>query len=257
MIRILAVGDVFGSAGLKFVSRRLWKLRRELQVDFTVVNGENVAGTGIYPAQAEDLFQAGADVITLGNHAFKRRDICDYLDDTQNILRPANFSRHCPGSGWVVYQTPKCPILVVNLQGRVNMEVGPNSPFDCMDEILEKQNIRVVVVDFHAEATSEKTAMAYWLDGRVSALFGTHTHVQTADERVFPRGTGYITDIGMTGPVNSCIGSTWKECVAFFRGDPRVRFENAGDPAALCGALFEVDEKTGKCAGVTRIRVDA
>ncbi len=235
--KILAIGDVFGKVGLETLSSRLRRTKRELGADFTVVNGENAAKLGITPDNARQIFEAGADVITLGNHALNQRKIVDYLDDEPYIVRPANWPSPAPGRGSVIYDTGGLRVAVVNLVGRVTMEYGPESPFTCADRVLAELSGRcdAVVVDFHAEATSEKAAMAYHLDGRAAVLFGTHTHVQTADERVFPGGLGYITDLGMTGASDSIIGTAPSGWLARFRGDMLAHTETAWG-GARCAA---------------------
>ena len=255
-MNVLAVGDVVSESGLRFLEKKLRGLRRLTGADFTVVNGENAAGTGLTPRQAEAILDAGADVITLGNHTFRRREICDFLDDSDRILRPLNYAPQVPGRGWGLYDTAAGPVLVVNLIGRCGMEFGPDNPFLAMDRLLKQQEAAVTLVDFHAEATSEKLAMAYHLDGRVSALWGTHTHVQTSDAAVFPKGTGYITDLGMTGPALSVLGVKPEQSVGMFLGDPPRPFAAAPGPAKLECALFTIDENTGKCTAVEAVRIE-
>lgn len=252
-LKILALGDVCGDAGVAILQRRLWQLRQLYGADFVVVNGENAAGNGIKPAHARELFDAGADVVTLGNHALGRREIVTALEDMPCLLRPANWPSSAPGEGVAVYDTGKARICVMDLIGRVGMNVGADSPFDTADRLLEtwQDKADVFVVDFHGEATSEKIAMAYHLDGRASVLFGTHTHVPTADERVFPGGLGYITDLGMTGAADSVIGVRWEQSLAFFRGDMLVRFEPADRDPRIQGALFTLDG--ARCTAVERI----
>lgn len=256
-LKILALGDVCGDAGVQILSRRLWQLRRERGADFVVVNGENAAGNGIKPAQARALFDAGADVVTLGNHALGRREIADTLDDTPYLLRPANWPAAAPGAGVAVYDTGRVRVCVIDLIGRVGMNVGAESPFDTADRLLMNWRDRadVFVVDMHGEATSEKCAMAYHLDSRVSVVFGTHTHVQTADERIFPGGLGFITDLGMTGAADSVIGVRWEQSLAFFRGDMLVRFEPSDRSPRIQGALFTVGDG-GRCTAVERISAE-
>ena len=195
-VNILAVGDVVGAPGLDFLCHRLRSLIRLKQIAFTVVNGENAALRGLTPADAEDIFSAGADVITLGNHTFGKSAIQPYLDDCPRILRPANLAPQNPGRGWGDFETSFGPVRVVNLIGRCGMDFHPDNPFLEMDRILKKDPPVVILTDMHAEATSEKLAMGYYLDGRVSAVWGTHTHVQTSDAGVLPKKTGYITDLG-------------------------------------------------------------
>ena len=255
--KILTIGDVCGRAGLDILRRRLWSLRKFYGVDFVVANGENAAGNGITPAQARELFDAGADVITLGNHGLHKREIAAFLDDEPNIVRPANWPGSAPGIGSTIYDTAKTRICVINLIGRVDIGFGAASPFETVDALLEKNRGKadVFVVDFHAEATSEKCAMAYHLDGRAGVLFGTHTHVQTADERIFPGGLGFITDLGMTGASDSVIGVKWEQSLAYFRGDMLVRFEESARAPRIQGALFTVGED-GRCTAVERVSVE-
>ena len=251
---ILAVGDVVGGAGLKYLRKVLPELRREYEAAFTVVNGENASDVGLTPDQAEDMFTAGADVVTLGNHAFRQRSVHSYLDDCGYILRPANYAPQTPGRGYGVFDSPLGPVAVINLIGRCNMDYGPDNPFLMMDRILaETAEARIHLVDFHAEATSEKLAMGFMLDGKVTAVWGTHTHVPTADARVLPGGTGYITDLGMTGPKHSVIGIEPGLSISKFRGDVYSRYKAAGGPCWLCGAVFTVDTDTGRCTAVRQI----
>ena len=254
-MNLLAVGDVVGDRGIAFLGQRLRPLKKLKNIEITVVNGENASGVGITPRQAEELFQAGADLITLGNHTWNRREIVRFLDENPYIFRPANYPPQNPGRGWGIYDTGKLRLRVVNLIGRRGMDFGPDNPFLEINRILAQDTADFTVVDFHAEATSEKLAMAYYLDGRVSVLFGTHTHVQTADERVLPKGTGYITDLGMTGPVESVLGIRVDQSVDTFLGNPTGRYETApGDYKMEC-AIFELDTDTGLCSGVERLRI--
>lgn len=252
-LRVLAVGDVCGGAGLQTVSGVLRKLRRAHQVDFCVVNGENASGVGITPKQAEALLDGGADVITLGNHSYNRREIGTYLDDNRFILRPANDSPLFPGRGLGVYDSKAGPLTVINLIGRCNMAFGPENPFLLAERLLKTVDTKIVLVDFHAEATSEKLAMGYHLDGRVSALWGTHTHVPTADLQILPKGTGYVTDLGMTGPIFSVLGIRVEQSIASFRGGLNSRYETAPGPCKLEGVLFTLDSATGLCTHTERI----
>ena len=252
---VLAVGDVTGSGGLKCLQKHLRALKKLHQIDFCVVNGENASGVGLTPQQAEDIFSAGADVITLGNHTWNRREICPYLEENRYILRPANFLPSLPGRGWSVYDSRIGPVAVVNLIGRCNMNFGPDNPFHVADKVLREVGSIPVFVDFHAEATSEKLAMAYYLDGRAAAVWGTHTHVQTADETVLPGGTGCITDLGMVGPVHSVLGVKPDQSIALFRGELTSRFEWPAGPCRLCGAVFTVDSASGHCVHVERVSI--
>ncbi|MBR5381076.1 MAG: YmdB family metallophosphoesterase [Oscillospiraceae bacterium] len=254
-VKILAVGDVCGEPGLSFLNNKLRNYRKEMGIDFVVVNGENANVVGITPKQADLILHAGADVVTLGNHTWTRTELRPYLEERRRILRPANFAPQVPGRGWGDYETPFGMVRVVSLIGRCGMAFGPDNPFFEADRILKKDPPRVVLVDFHAEATSEKAAMAYHLDGRVSAVWGTHTHVQTSDARVLPGGTGFITDLGMTGPAESVIGIRPEQSISLFLGDPPVRHESAPGPCKLEGAVFEIDTETGKCLSVEAIRI--
>ncbi len=255
-MNILAVGDVVNESGLRFLRKKLRGLQKLTGADFTVVNGENAAGTGILPRQAEEILDAGADLITLGNHAFRRKEIAPYLDDCDRILRPLNLAPQVPGRGWGEYETPAGPLLAVNLIDRCGMDFGPDNPFLAAERLLKEHKPRFILIDFHAEATSEKLAMAYFLDGRVSALWGTHTHVQTSDGAVFPKGTGYITDLGMTGPAVSVLGVKPEQSVRMFLGDPYAPFSGAEGPAKLECALFSLDDATGLCTEVQALRIE-
>ena len=256
LVNILAVGDVVGATGLRYLKKRLPALISENDVFFTVVNGENASDVGLTPQQAEDMFDAGADVVTLGNHAFRQRSVHDYLDECGDILRPANYAPQTPGRGYGLFHTELGPVAVVNLIGRVNMDYGPNNPFLLVDEILpEVAEAKITLVDFHAEATSEKLAMGFMLDGTVTAVWGTHTHVPTADARVLPKGTGYITDLGMTGPRDSVIGIRPELSIEKFRGGLYSRYKPAEGPCVLSGALFTADTETGLCTAVKQITV--
>ena len=255
-MNILAIGDVVGEIGVEELEKSLRKIKTEHNVDFTVVNGENSAGVGITASLAHRIYNAGADVITLGNHVWGKRDIARFLDEDNYILRPANLADIAPGRGYGIFQVKSKMICVINLIGRCGMDYGPDNPFTCVSRILKEseRHADFTVVDFHANATSEKIAMAYHLDGKVSALWGTHTHVQTADERVFPSGLGYITDLGMSGPVNSVLGIRPEQSVRMFKGDVPTRFETAPGPCSICGAVFCLDDNDFKCRSVKRIQ---
>lgn len=253
--RVLSVGDVVGNPGLECLRRHLPRLRRRYNIDFCVVNGENASMAGMTPAQGESILNAGADVITLGNHTWNRREICSYLDDTDRVLRPANFSPQLPGTGVGIYSADWGSIAVVNLVGRCSMDFHPDNPFIKIDRIRRDLTGMPILIDFHAEATSEKLAMGFYLDGSVSALWGTHTHVPTADLRILPKGTGYMTDLGMTGPMNSALGVDPRQSIALFRGELTSRFEPAPGPCWLCGAVFTIDAETNLCTAVTPVQV--
>ena len=244
--KVLCVGDVVGNPGMDRIRRHLRQLKRKHKADFCIVNGENAAVTGITPNQAEDILDAGADVITLGNHTWGKREIVPYIEDSSLILRPANYAPQQPGLGWNVYETKAGDVAVIDLIGRCNMDYGPDNPF------LQIKT-KIILVEIHAEATSEKLAMGYMLDGRVSAVWGTHTHVPTADARVLPKGTGYVTDLGMTGPRDSVLGIRPELSIAKFRGDLTERYRWAEGPTKLEAVLFTIDAATGKCLRAERV----
>jgi len=256
-LKILFIGDVVGKAGRILLQKSLGRLIDRHEVDLTVVNGENAAGGfGLTVDVAQDLYSYGADVITSGNHIWDKREIYPYLDRQEKLLRPANYPPNLPGRGYGVFATPAdIKVAVINLEGRIFMN-PLDCPFRLADDILEeiKGQARIVLVDFHAEATSEKAALANYLDGRVSAVVGTHTHVQTADERVLPGGTGFLTDAGMTGSQDAVIGIRKELAMEKFLTQLPVRFEVAKKDPVLCGVLFDVCEDTGKARSVQRIR---
>lgn len=254
--KALAVGDITGESGVAFLRRHLGRLKQEKGIDFAVVNAENAAGNGLLPAQAEDIFAAGADVITLGNHTFGKMQIAHFLEENPYILRPANYTGRAPGKGWGVYDCGRVQVGVLNLIGRCGLDFNAENPFTTADRVLKNADKPTfVLVDLHAQATSEKLAMSYYLDGRVSALWGTHTHVPTADEHVCPKGTGYITDLGMTGPMESVLGIRPEQSVEFFLGGLPGRYRTAEGACKLQGAIFTLDSGTGLCVGVERIEV--
>jgi len=253
--RVLAVGDVCGQPGLDMLERRLKDLKKERNIHFTVVNGENANVVGITPRQADQIFRAGADVITLGNHTWTRTELQPYLDERTKILRPANFGPQCPGRGIAVFNTPFGDVCVLNLIGRFTLDNNTDNPFVIADGYMEEIKEKIILVDFHAEGTSEKRAMGYLLDGRASAVWGTHTHVQTSDACVLPKGTGYITDLGMTGPINSVLGISPEQSIGKFMGDPPRRYDSASGPVKLEGCLFEIDSESGKCLKAEGIRL--
>lgn len=259
-VNILAIGDVAGETGVGILSDKLRGVKKYYDAAFTVVNGENAAGLGVTKDQARAIFDAGADVITLGNHTWRRREIFTFLDDNPNILRPANFAPQTPGRGWGIFEAPFGRVCVINLIGRNGMDENNDNPFFEVDRILKSEalqgeDIKITLVDFHAEMTSEKYAFIYHLDGRVSAVWGTHTHVQTSDCHVFKGGTGYITDLGMTGAQESIIGMKPDRPLSRFLGNPPERFEPATGPAKIEGAVFEIDADSGKCRSVEAIRI--
>ena len=251
--KILAVGDVVGNPGMERIRKSLRKLKMQTGADFVIVNGENAAVVGMTPDQAEDIMNAGADVITLGNHTFGKRELATYLDESSWVLRPSNYAPQAPGIGWNVYDTKAGQIAVIDLQGRVNMDYTPDNPFLEVERILKQLDTKLIFVEIHAEATSEKLAMGYMLDGRVSAVWGTHTHVPTADAQVLPKGTGYVTDLGMTGPKHSVLGIRPELSIAKFRGDLTERYRWAEGPTKLEAVLFTIDTQTGLCKQAERV----
>lgn len=251
--KVLSVGDVVGGPGMDRVRRSLRYLKGKCNADFVIVNGENASVVGITPDQAEDILDAGADVITMGNHTWGKREIVTYMDDNSRILRPANYAPQVPGWGYGIYETKVGPVAVIDLIGRCNMDYGPDNPFLMIDKILREIDCKIILVEMHAEATSEKLAMGHMLDGRVSAVWGTHTHVPTADAQVLPEGTGYVTDLGMTGPTLSVLGICPELSIAKFRGDLPNRYQWANGPTKMEAVLFTIDAETGKCRKAERV----
>lgn len=250
---VLAVGDVVGNPGMERIRRSLYRWKKKYGADFVVVNGENASVVGMTPEQGEEILNCGADVITMGNHTFKKREIVPYLDECPRILRPANLAPQLPGRGMGVYETRIGNVAVIDLIGRCNMDYGPDNPFLLADKLLKEAEAKLILVELHAEATSEKLAMGYYLDGRVSAVWGTHTHVPTADCRILPDGTGYVTDLGMTGPRDSVLGIQPRLSIANFRGDLQERYRWADGPTKMEAVLFTIDTDTGKCRSVQRV----
>ncbi len=253
-MRILFIGDIVGRTGRRAVLETLQRIVADEEIDLAIANCENsAAGFGTTPRIAEQLLEAGIQVLTSGNHIWDKKEILPYLDRQPRLLRPANYP-DAPGSGLFVGQTDAAvPYAVINLQGRVYMPTT-DCPFRCIDQMLSELPPEVLVrfVDFHAEITSEKTAFGTYVDGRVSAVAGTHTHVPTADERLLPGGTGYITDVGMTGPIHSVIGMGAETSVNRFLTALPSRFEPASGPVRLNAVVVEVDERTGKALAITR-----
>ncbi len=252
LLNVLAVGDVVGEGGQDILSRRLPGLREKLGVHFAVVNGENASGVGITPAQARRILEAGADVITLGNHTWNRIQIGAFLDKEDRILRPANYAGRVPGKGFGVYQCQGLRLGVLNIMGRVDLNSNLDSPFKAANYFVNRGGFDLLLVDFHAEATSEKGAMGWHLDGRAAAVWGTHTHVPTADCRVLPGGTGFVTDLGMTGPINSVLGIKPENSLNLFLGGLPRRYEEAEGNCKLNACLFVIDTDKKKCVSVTR-----
>ena len=254
-LKVLCVGDVVGEPGLERIRKSLRKLKRETGADFVIVNGENASNVGMTPYQGDTIFDAGADVITMGNHTFSRREIIPYIEENRYVLRPANLPPQQPGRGWEIYETRCGDVAVIDLIGRVGMDYLPDNPFLLMDKILKKIDTKIILVEIHAEATSEKLAMGYMLDGKVSAVWGTHTHVPTADAQILPKGTGYVTDLGMTGPAISVLGIQPRLSIDKFRGEMFQRYQAAEGPTKLNAVLFTIDANTGKCTKAERVDI--
>ncbi len=257
-MNILVLGDVVSDSGCEFIRKKLPAFKRLKNIDFTVANGENSsAGNGITPFSADHLFTSGVDFITTGNHVYRRKEIYDYLDDNEYIIRPYNYSSGNPGKGVALVDTGMYSIGIINLMGTMFMESLEN-PFYAADKALKELEgkTKIILVDFHAEATSEKQALAYYVDGRVSAFFGTHTHVLTNDDRILNGGTGYITDIGMCGVVDSVLGVEKNIVIDKFRTNMPTRFDNAKGGCMINGCIFKIDEKTGKCLGTEIVRFE-
>jgi len=257
-MNILIIGDVVGKPGRQILEQELPRLKNEFHLDCVIVNAENAAGgSGVTPRIAEQFFRMGCDVMTLGDHAWDRPELVEYFSMQPMLIRPENFPPEAPGRGYCVWTSASgVRVAVINLLGRVFVKYYADCPFRRMDVILQelRDQADIVVVDFHAEATSEKIAMGWFLDGRVSAVVGTHTHVQTADERILPQGTAYITDLGMTGPYDSVIGQVKEKIVKRFVSGMPTRFEVAKEDPKVCGVVIEVDEATGFSRKITRIQ---
>lgn len=257
-LKILAVGDIVGNTGVKELKKRLPQIKQERNIDFIIVNGENAAeGMGITEKNFKDIIEAGADAITMGNHTWGKKDIFKFIDDPR-IIRPANYPEGVVGKGYQIYHKKGKNIAVMNLIGRVDLTVLSENPFlkakSIVQEIQEKTDI--IIVDFHAEATAEKIAMGYYLDGKVTAVFGTHTHVQTADEKILPNGTAYITDIGMTGPKNSVIGMDIGVSFKRFETTLPERYRIAEGEGMFNGVVFDIDDVSNCAKSVERIKRD-
>ena len=254
-MKILAIGDVVGARSIEYLNARLWKYREANRVDFVVANGENASDIhGISAPDARSLLDAGADLITLGNHTYGRRDICTLLSDSERIIRPANYPPMAPGGGYTLLRIGGCRLLCINVLGTALME-SLACPFQTVDRILEREagNYDISLMDIHAEATSEKIALARYFDGRITMMFGTHTHVQTADEQILPGGSGYITDLGMTGPVGGVIGTDSEAGIEKFRTKMPVRFRVADGEISAHGALFILSDDTLAVTSVQRV----
>src|SRR5262245_54499654 len=257
-MRLLFLGDVVGRPGRRALAATLPRLRREAEIDFVIANGENASnGKGINPRAAEELRDAGVDVLTSGNHIWQSRDIVPYMRENGRLLRPLNFAPGVPGVGWTVRpaRRSQVPVAVINLIGRTFMAPA-GCPFRTVEEVLPevRRETPVIFVDMHAEATSEKVGMGWFLDGKASAVVGSHTHVQTADETILPGGTAYLTDAGMCGPEQSVLGIRTDQVLHRFRSQMPVRFEVAGGPVLVQGALIDIDERSGRATSISRVR---
>ena len=257
-MRVLILGDVMGRPARRALRDLVPGLIEKEEIDLAIANAENSAGgMGVDIKSARELLSAGIQVLTSGNHIWKKKEIYSFLDEQESLIRPANYPAGAPGKGWCIWQHNGHRALIINVQGRVFMPNHVEDPFRCVDEILKQQGSRspVVIVDMHAEATSEKYAMGWYLDGRASVVFGTHTHVQTADERIFPGGTAYITDLGMCGPFDSVIGMETETVIKGFLSQLPRAFEVARDNVVLQGVITDIDEETGKARSIRRLRL--
>ncbi|HDS29415.1 MAG TPA: TIGR00282 family metallophosphoesterase [Firmicutes bacterium] len=257
-MRVLFLGDIVGRPGRNACIAKVHELRRELELDAVVANGENASGgTGLSVKNAGELLSAGIDLLTGGNHIWKQKDYIELFEKFPNVIRPANYPDNAPGKGWGVVETQSGePVAVINLQGRVFME-PIDCPFLAADRILPEISkiARIVIVDFHAEATSEKVAMGIYLDGRVSAVFGTHTHIPSADERILPGGTAFQTDIGMVGPMNGILGVDSESVIRKFLTGLPARFSVADGPVEIDGVIVDFDPSDGKAKSIERLRL--
>ena len=256
-MRILFIGDIVGRPGREIARQALHDFRGREGIDCVIANGENAAGgSGLTPKIAEDLFEDGVDVLTSGDHIWKKKEIYDFLDGTERLIRPANYPEGAPGKGSTVVEMKSgVKVGVINLIGRVFMEAVECPFLAARREVARiKPMTHVIVVDMHAEATSEKVAMGWFLDGQISALIGTHTHIQTADEKILPQGTAYITDCGMTGPYDSVIGRKKEQIILRFITQLPTRFEMAADGIEMHGVIVDIDDHTGKASSIVRVQ---
>lgn len=252
-MNLLFIGDVVGNAGCEILSKRLYNIKKEYDIDFTIINGENSAqGNGITPQSYDKLIRMGADVITTGNHCFKRKETVGMYSENEILLRPANYPDGAEGRGFTVVDLCPVKIAVVNLMGTMYLESLDN-PFFCIDKILEQIDTPNIFVDFHAEATSEKKAMGFYLEKKVTAVIGTHTHVQTSDETILSGHTAYITDAGMTGPERSVLGVESEIIIKKLKYHTPVKFVESSNPASINGVVVSFDEKSGKATNISRI----
>ena len=256
-MKILAVGDIIGTAGINELKLRLKEIKEKEKIDFIIVNGENSAeGMGITEKNFKEIVSQGVHVITMGNHTWGKKDIFKFIDDPK-IIRPANYPEGVVGKGYNIYTCKNKKIAVINLMGRVDINILTENPFLKAKKIIEKirQEVDIIIVDFHAEATAEKIALGYYLDGMATIIFGTHTHVQTADEKILPNGTAYITDIGMTGPKHSVIGMDIKASIKRFETTLPEKYRIADGECMFNGVIFDVDDNTSKVTKIKRINL--
>lgn len=257
-MRILAVGDIIGESGVRKLKEILPKIKKEENIDFVITNGENSAGgMGITEKNFRDILDAGTNVITMGNHTWGKKDIFKFIDAPE-LLRPANYPDGVVGKGLGIYECKGKKIAVMNFIGRVDINILSENPFIMAKKMVEeiREKVDIIVIDFHAEATAEKIAMARYLDGKITALYGTHTHVQTADDQVFPGGTAYITDIGMTGPKNSVIGMDIQASIKRFETTLPEKYKLAEGECIFNAVIFEIDDETNKVLKTKRIFMD-
>ena len=254
-MRILALGDVVGRGAVEHLGEKLWQVRSRERIDLVLANGENATDVhGLCAADAKDLLACGVDVITLGNHTYGKRDLYPFLENETRVIRPANYPPSAPGNGYTVQDISGWRVLCINVNGRVFLEPLAD-PFEAVERILarEEGKFDLAILDVHAEATSEKLAMAYVFDGRVQVIFGTHTHVPTADEQILPKGSGYVTDLGMCGPVNSILGTNPEQVVQKFRTAMPTRLDVAPGPVLAHGVIFDLDPSSKRVTSVKRI----
>ena len=254
-MNILAVGDIVGKSGVDKLRIELPKIVEENKIDFVIVNGENAAdGMGLTEKLYHEILEAGANIVTMGNHTWAKKDVFNFIED-ERIIRPANYSENNPGVGYRIMEAKGKKIAVINLIGRVTMNVLSENPFTVAKQIVNeiKSRVDIIVVDFHGEATAEKIAFANYMDGEVTAIFGTHTHVQTADEQIFPKGTGFICDIGMTGPINSVIGMEIEASVKRFETSLPEKYKIADGKSKLNSVMFCINDETNKVEKIVRI----
>lgn len=253
-MNILFIGDVVSNEGCNFIREKLPNIKKDYNIDIVIANGENSAvGNGILPSSAKHLFDSGVDVITSGNHIFKRREVYPILDSNPFLIRPANYNSSCPGVGVCTYDLGYTSVCIINLMGNVFMAEPLESPFITVERLLKDITSKVIVIDFHAEATSEKLAFAYHLDGRVSAIIGTHTHVQTADEKILPNKTAYITDVGMVGACHSVLGVCSECVIKKLTTNMPVRFETKKDGYMINSVLVEIEASSGNALQIKRL----